>query len=411
MQKHRAILGVIALGTLLVPAWPAAAGEAQDALARGLRLFNVGELKPAEKVLSRAVGLLPKGSERAKAYLHLGLAKAYQEKFGSAKRDFVRALTDDALVTIDRERVPPPVRDAFDEARSTVTGTMVLGKGPDGARVEIDGQAKGGLPQSQALVVGEHQVRIIGADGKELVAHKLVVRAGEKYELALPVTEVAAAPSPAVPTPVLPTATTPVSPTSAVALPAVKPPKTPQPVAEPAAAEAAAAKPAVAKPAVAEPAVAEPAVPPADPQVIREPLASLPPLSKEPLALVADDLKGGDAAAGAEGGERWFTTRRVVGVFTLSGGVVLGFLGLGYGLAAKGAEDEFRNARAQGSFEQVLQLARDAQDRARYSNVFLAVGGCLAAAGLVVTLWPGGQDRPSARLVPAPGGALLAMEF
>jgi hypothetical protein len=102
---------------------------------------------------------------------------------------------------------------------------------------------------------------------------------------------------------------------------------------------------------------------------------------------------------------------RVAGVSTLAGGALLGFLSLGFGLSAKQAEEDFQAAKRNGPFDLAYQYQQDAQSRAQWANIFLAIGGAALATGAVLVLWPRGDDRPTARVVPAGLGATLAMEF
>src|SRR5207253_1104401 len=114
----------------------------------------------------RAVRALPAGPQRAQAFLHLGLARAYLQKYDAARRAFASAVTDDPTVHIDADRVPPEVRDAFAAARASVTGTLVVEGGPAGARLEVDGKDVAPLPATQTLPAGEHEVRVLDAEGK-----------------------------------------------------------------------------------------------------------------------------------------------------------------------------------------------------------------------------------------------------
>ena len=145
-----------------------------------------------------------------------------------------------------------------------------------------------------------------------------------------------------------------------------------------------------------------------DAKTIAEPLAGLPPLQAE--ALAATEGKGAtEEDSGAD--DSWFTKRRIAGLLTLSAGVASAFLGLGFGLAARGAEQEFQTARVEGPFQRVVSAQTAANDRSKYSNIFLSVGAALVVGGAVITLWPASKDRPSAKLAPAPGGVTLALEF
>lgn len=368
MRKHRAPFAAIALFFFAWQSLPALADEGDAALERGMRLFNSGELKAAEKMLERAVGLLPPGKGRAKAHLHLGLTRAYLEKFAAAKREFVRALTEDPTTVVDTERVPPPVRQAFEEARSTVTGTLVLEGGPKGARAEIDGKDRGPLPHRSTLLVGEHKVRVLAADGRAISTETLALRAGERRVVRIVAETVR-----------VPVIVAQPKPTPIAVLPP-KPRETPK----------------------------EPAVEPIDPKTISEPLASLPPLPTGPQRVE----EGAESPLAPESGDAWFTKRRIAGLVTTSAGVLSAFLGLGFGLAAKGAENDFRRAVTEGTnFSEVLRLQSDAQSRARTSNILLTVGAGVFAAGLVFTLWPAKSERPAAKLAATPSGAVLALEF
>lgn len=367
IKKYRATLAVVALLCFSSQLVRAYADEGDDALARGLKLFDSGELKAAETVFERATKLLPSGKRRAQAHLHLGLARAYQEKFAAAKREFVRALTEDPAVKVDPERVPPAVRNAFDEARQSVTGTIILEGGPPGARAEIDGKDHGPLPHTATLRVGEHKIRVVAADGKEISTEQALVRAGERRVVRIVSQTVAVA---------VPTPTAPPKPTFVIVEKRGDP---------------------------AEPPVEQP-----DAKTVAEPLAGLPPL--QPEALAAAESKSGAEDDGS-GDDSWFTKRRIAGLLTLAAGTATAFLGMGFGLSARGAQDEFENARQTGPFERVLAAQNAANDRSKYANILLSVGGGLVAAGLVITLWPASKERPSAKLAPTPGGVTLALEF
>jgi hypothetical protein len=107
----------------------------------------------------------------------------------------------------------------------------------------------------------------------------------------------------------------------------------------------------------------------------------------------------------------WFTPRRTAGATALATSVVLGFVSLGFGLSAKGAEDRLREARGGANEDLVIQLQSDAQSRARLSNLFLGVAAAAAATGIVLVVWPSGANRPAARVVPTGNGAALALEY
>jgi tetratricopeptide (TPR) repeat protein len=383
--RRRPVLAALTAALLVCESVPALAQSGVALLERGLARFNRGDLKAAEKLFERAARALPAGSDRAQAYLHLGLAQAYQERFAAAKRAFVLALMDDAKISVDRDRVPPKVSAAFDEARSTIGGELVVEGGPPGARLEIGGKVVAELPAAQKLEAGEHEVRVLDRDGKPLFAERVTVRPGDRRLVRVVTAPAPVKPPAEPPAPPAEVAKAPVAPTEPPrpkpAEPAPEPPKVTKPVPPP-------------PPREPEP----PAPPPKPPSIVERPPTPVAPRPPPLAPLPAPDRD-------------WFTARRVGGIAALSSAAVLGFLSLGFGLSAKNAEDEFATARQGGSYNIALQLQREAESRAKWSNVFLVLGGAAAAAGIVLVAWPTAKKAPVATVTPMGAGVALRVDY
>src|SRR5438874_12901807 len=91
VKRRRSVVAIATAISFFAHGLPALAQSGKSLFLQGLKRFNKGELKPAEKLLERAVRALPAGPQRAQAFLHLGLARAYLQKYDAARRAFARA--------------------------------------------------------------------------------------------------------------------------------------------------------------------------------------------------------------------------------------------------------------------------------------------------------------------------------
>lgn len=156
---------------------------AREALEEGQRLLSRYEFDRAAEVLHRAVEAMLASSTPADDGL-LGealvdLAVAYT-RAGQRDRSRETLMELGRLVpdhVVDANLYPSVFLREVEEARLALDkgprGTLVL-RGPDGARVDVDGRSLGALPTEASLPVGRHRIKL--GDTQRLV--KLGARGG-----------------------------------------------------------------------------------------------------------------------------------------------------------------------------------------------------------------------------------------
>jgi tetratricopeptide (TPR) repeat protein len=167
---------VVVLGHLGASALPD-----EEPLSRAIAAYDRGRLDEAIALLEKALVTLQEPRARARALLYAGLAQAERNRPQEARKSFLLALTEDAEISPDRERVPPAVLAQFDAVRMSLQGELLVEASEPGARIFVAGTEVGRTPHVLRMPVGWHEVRLVSADGYRVAeTRRLLVRAAER---------------------------------------------------------------------------------------------------------------------------------------------------------------------------------------------------------------------------------------
>jgi hypothetical protein len=372
-RRYRSLLcSAFAAGLLVAaPAWADGAAD----LKAGIEAYDLGEMERAATPLQRATVSGATARERATAWLYLGMSQVTRKLLDDARRSFVRAVLEDRTVAPDRERTPPAILREWDAVRKVVTGELRVEAEELGARVFVDGQARGSAPLTLRLPLGSHTVRVVSADAMRIyedapveitgkapvvVRARLVPRVGRLKLTVSPAGTRVYSLGKLI-------ATTPTPPISF-------------------------------------------------------------PAGRHKLVLRADGHADASPEATVEPGKEfelrvslapstlpWYTKRRTWGWISLGLAGASTILGVVFGRSAVDAQDQVREESRLGLLDtdRYRSLSADISSNARLSNIFFGVAGAAAITGVVLVLW-GDKDAPSARgvrLVPTFAGAALSGRF
>ena len=173
--------------------------EAADSLQMGVAAYGDLNLEQAVVLFRKAADGLAEGpasakhsKEYVKALFYLGAALASSEQKGPAREAFEAAIAYDEKLEPDQSIFPPPVIEAFDEAKRALAaeprGAVKVASTPAGARVYVNGRYAGvtplhvrSLPPVEAIVRIEKTGFVpivrrmkITPSGEEELAHNLV---------------------------------------------------------------------------------------------------------------------------------------------------------------------------------------------------------------------------------------------
>jgi hypothetical protein len=161
-EQRSRMLRIICCWLLIGVATPA---RADDPLSAGIELYNQGEFEAAVRSLDDALRTELRREQRARGYLHRGLAQALLNAWPDARGSFEQALRDDPEIRPDRERVAPPIAEAFDEVRRGLRSQLEVVSSTT-AVVTVDGQPVGATPVVTAWPIGRHSVVVETTDQK-----------------------------------------------------------------------------------------------------------------------------------------------------------------------------------------------------------------------------------------------------
>lgn len=163
----------------LLAAQSPSTSTSSSAVANGVELYHRGEFEASIHVLSEAVDRIDEPSERARAWLFVGLAQAVLGAWNDARASFRHALVDDPEIAPDNRRVPPAIVSAFGDVRDTVKGHLEINADAR-AKVFIDRVEVGTTPFAGDVSVGRKHVRLLSEDAhQEAVSEAVLVRAGQ----------------------------------------------------------------------------------------------------------------------------------------------------------------------------------------------------------------------------------------
>ena len=134
-------------------------------LEQGQKLFAQGDFDAALKMLDAAA---IEGGEPAtleKVQLLRAQCLAARQDFARAEEAFALALDANPETTLDPTRVDPTVVRILESVRARLTGSLVIGSNPPGARPVMDGKEIGLAPQTIAAPAGKHKLEAQWGDG------------------------------------------------------------------------------------------------------------------------------------------------------------------------------------------------------------------------------------------------------
>ncbi len=148
----------LALVTAVVLAAPGAPAAKASRLELGVRFFNQGEFDVALKHLDAAAVEAGDAATLEKIHLLRAQAFAARQDFARAEEAFSLALEANPDASLDPARVDPTLVKMLDSVRGRLTGTLVLGSTPPGARITLDQKPVGLAPQTLSVTVGKHHL-------------------------------------------------------------------------------------------------------------------------------------------------------------------------------------------------------------------------------------------------------------
>jgi hypothetical protein len=372
-KRIAGVCTAIAGAALVASAW-AQAPSGSD-LKAGIRAYDTGDLHRAAPILRAATRGLAAPRERAKAWLYLGLTLAALKDAAPARQAFAAALMDDPEIAPDSDRVAPAILGEFAAVRRLVVGELRVEAGEPRARVYVGDEERGRTPLTLRLPVGRYAVRVLSEDTYRIYEQRAVVvsaRAPVRIlaQLAQRLGHLKLRVVPGGANVYLRERLIATTPAKPVRLPAGR------------------HRLAVRLPGYEE-ATQEVLVEPEKTVELRFALRRVPP--------------------------PWYVRRRTWG--WISVGLSAASLGAGLlvGKSARSSEEALRSGEREGTIthSRFNQLASSAESNARIANVFFSVAGAAAVAGLVLLFVgdPAEEPRRAWKLLPAAGGASLAVRF
>lgn len=134
-------------------------------LEQGQKLFNQGDFDGALKMLDAAAIDGGDPATLEKVQLLRAQCLAARQDFARAEEAFALALDANPETTLDPTRVDPTVVRILESVRARLTGSLVIGSNPPGARLVMDGKEVGLAPQTIAAPAGKHKLEAQWGDG------------------------------------------------------------------------------------------------------------------------------------------------------------------------------------------------------------------------------------------------------
>jgi hypothetical protein len=159
--------------------------------------FANGEFDKSKKLLLQAKSSTQDPALLARVHLFLGLNALIDGNQPQAARSFEVALSYNAEIDLDPDRFKPEFVEVFRRVRDRATGEIAVSADEPSAIVSIDGKSRGAVPFKDKVGIGAHLVEVKLASGELLLSKKVMLRAGEKKELAVVVPRKRAATRPA----------------------------------------------------------------------------------------------------------------------------------------------------------------------------------------------------------------------
>ena len=134
-------------------------------LEQGQKLFNQGDFDAALKMLDAAAIDGGDPATLEKVQLLRAQCLAARQDFARAEEAFALALDANPDTTLDPTRVDPTVVRLLESVRARLTGTLVMGSTPAGAKLLLDGREVGVAPQTVAAPAGKHKLEARWGEG------------------------------------------------------------------------------------------------------------------------------------------------------------------------------------------------------------------------------------------------------
>ena len=191
MNYRRLMLWSVLLS--LIAAWPAhhalaeeqTADQGQKLVEEATRHFASGRFDKSKNLLLEAKSSTQNPGLLARVHLLLGLNELIGGNRSQAEQSFETALSYDAEIDLDPNRFKPEFVEVFRRVRGRASGEIHVSADDRTVVVIIDGQKQGPVPLTKKFGIGTHVAEIRSASGELLLNKKLVLRSGERKELAV----------------------------------------------------------------------------------------------------------------------------------------------------------------------------------------------------------------------------------
>ena len=129
---------------------------------RGRILYQRGEFQEAYNNLKNSLSVLSDSKDKAEAYLLMGVVHLAQDNSELAKEEFVTAVELNPERVLAPRNFRPGVIKLYNQARSSILGSIIIQTTPSDAWIYIDGVRKGLSPLPvDNILAGVHKLKVV----------------------------------------------------------------------------------------------------------------------------------------------------------------------------------------------------------------------------------------------------------